>query len=376
MTDPFIPLSAPRFGPEVEELVLQVLRSGQIAQGPMVARFEELCAAMAGADHAVAVSNGTVALQAALEVAGVGPGAEVITSPMTFSATLNVILRRGAVARFADVLDDYTIDPASVASLINERTRAIMPVHLYGLMADMPALMRVAAAQSLQVIEDAAQAHGATLEGRRAGSWGLAGFSFYATKNVTSAEGGVVTTANGEWAQRLRVLRNQGMQSRYDYVMAGENWRLTDLQAAVAIPQLQRLEEITAARRRNAACLDELLGGIEGLRTPMVPPGREHVYHQYTVALPGGCDRDAVISGLQARGIGAGVYYPRLVWDYACYREDRRVHRDPTPRAAALVSRILSLPVHPGVGENGCERIAAALRDALSQADAPSSSSP
>lgn len=364
----FIPISVPALGAAEEALVLEVLRSGMLAQGPKVARFEELCAEMAGVAHAVAVANGTVALEASLEVAGIGPGDEVITSPFTFAATLNAILSRGATARFADIGTDFTVDPASVAALVGDRTRAIMPVHLYGLMADMEAISAIASDRAIALVEDAAQAHGASIGERRAGSYGLGCFSFYATKNVTSAEGGVITTASAEMADRLRVLRNQGMRARYEYVAIGHNWRMTDLAAAVAIPQMERLDEIIAGRNRNAARLTELIGDAHGITTPAVPAGRTHVWHQYTVLLPAGCDREAVVDGMKRRGIGTGAYYPGLVWDHAPYRDHPGVVRGETPRAADAAARCLSLPVRPELGDPELERIARALLESVAAA--------
>jgi dTDP-4-amino-4,6-dideoxygalactose transaminase len=306
-----------------------------------------------------------VALDAALEVVEVGPGDEVITTPFTFVATLNAILRRGATARFADITGDYVIDPASVASLLTPRTRVLLPVHLYGLMADMASLDELAREHGLVVVEDAAQAHGASLGARRAGSYGLGCFSFYATKNVTSGEGGVVTTSSAEIADRLRLLRNQGMRSRYDYAAVGYNWRMTDLAAALAIPQMERLDAINERRRRNAATLSALIGTDCGVVTPTTPADRVHVWHQYTVLLPSGTDRDRVTAHLHELGVGAGVYYPRLVWDYPPFQDHPLVVHDPTPRAAEIAERCLSLPVHPGLGEAELERVAGALRSAL-----------
>lgn len=362
---PRIRISQPHLGGDVEQLVLTVLRSGQLAQGPMVARFEALCAAMAGTRHAVAVNSGTAALEAALHVAAVQPGDEVITSPFTFAATLNAIVRRGGVARFADITADFTIDPVSVAALIGPRTRALMPVHLYGLPCDMPGLMNIAESGSLAVVEDAAQAHGATVAGRSAGSFGLGCFSFYATKNVTSGEGGCVTTDDDEHAAALRVLRNQGMRERYEYVSVGENWRMTDVAAAIAIPQLESLPRINEARRANAARLSALLQQDQRIRLPVVPDDRAHVWHQYTVLLPEGAARDDVVSAMRRDGIECGVYYPRLVWDYDAYRDHIQVCRDETPNAAAVAQRCLSLPVHQGLDRGDLERVATALLRAL-----------
>src|SRR5450631_3114851 len=241
-------VSSLHFDKEVEDSVLEVLRSGHVAQGPRVEEFEAQCAAMAGTEFAVA--NGTLALEAALEVLDIRAGDEVITSPFTFAATVNAILRTGATVRFADIAANFTMDGAAARALVNQRTRVLLPVHLYGLMADMDQMALIASDHSLAVVEDAAQAHGARQGDRRAGSTGLGCFSFYATKNVTSAEGGMITTSDHDMAQRLRILRNQGMQGRYEYVGVGRNLRLTDLAAAVAIPQMRRLDEITASRNR------------------------------------------------------------------------------------------------------------------------------
>jgi dTDP-4-amino-4,6-dideoxygalactose transaminase len=241
----------------------------------------------------------------------------------------------------------------------------LLPVHLYGLMADMEKIGEVADAHGTAIVEDAAQAHGATLHGRAAGSFGIGCFSLYATKNVTSGEGGVVTTTDAEIAQGIRLLRNQGMRARYDYAVVGYNWRLTDLAAALAIPQMERLATISGRRRLNAERLTELIGADGGVITPAAPPGQEHAWHQYTLLLPEGRDRDRVVAALHDRGVGSGVYYPRLVWDYPLFHDHPLVMRDDTPRAADAARRCLSLPIHPGVGETDLARIAEALRSAL-----------
>ena len=360
-----IRVSQPSFGADVEALVLDVLRSGHLAQGPMVARLEELGAEMAGTRYAVAVANGTVSLEAALEVCGVGPGDEVITAPFTFAATVNAILRTGATVRFADLGPDYTVDVDSVASLLNERTRVLLPVHLYGLMADMPRLERVADRYGLDIVEDSAQAHGASIDGRPAGSFGIGSFSFYATKNVAAGEGGLLTTSDEHVAKQFRLLRNQGMVERYRYETVGRNLRMTDLQAALGVPQLERLDATNERRRANAAVLTKLLDGVDGLTLPEVPAGRNHVWHQYTVLLPSGADRDALAERMRADGVDSGVYYPRLVWDYPVYREHPGIVQDDTPRARSAAEHCLSLPVHPGLGSLELERVAEALIRAL-----------
>jgi perosamine synthetase len=361
---PFIPISAPILGDAVEASVLEVLRSGQLAQGPKVARLELLASQMAQTRNAVAVSNGTVALEAALQVANVGVGDEVITSPFTFAATLNAILRSGATARMVDIGKDFNVIPKAVAAAVNERTRAILPVDLFGLMADMESIAEIARLNGLTIIEDAAQAHGATQNSRAAGSFGLGTFSLYATKNIASGEGGLITTDDDDVADRLRVLRNQGMRQRYDYAIVGRNLRMSDLTAAVAIPQIERIDEIVARRQANAEALNERLRNTN-LTLPVVPEGRVHVWHQYTVLLPQDTDRDRVVAELTNRRIGSGVYYPRLVWDHQPYRDRPSVIPGSTPNAADAAARCLSLPVHPGLDESDIDRIAEAMRHVI-----------
>lgn len=362
-----IPISSVGLGEEEVELVSAVLRSGQLAQGPRVAEFEAQFAALTGVKHAIAVNNGTTALVASLQVLDLSPGEEVITSPFTFVATLNAILEAGATVRFADIGQDFNLDPTSVEACLTDRSRVLMPVHLYGLPADMDALAAVAETNDLAIVEDAAQAHGARVGNRAAGSFGLGSFSFYATKNVTTGEGGIITTDNDVLADRLRVLRNQGMRARYQYEMAGHNYRMTDVQAAIAIPQLRRLSRTTDSRRANAATLTSGLAGIDGLVLPEVPSGRESVWHQYTVRITPDArsTRTAVIDALGAAGVGCGIYYPKLVHDYDCYRGLDEVRVGPTPAAARAVEEVVSLPVHPGLSDHDIDTIITAVRAAL-----------
>ena len=354
-------------GDAEEQGVLEVLRSGMLAQGAKVAALEAAFAAAHQVAHAVAVSNGTVALVAALRALGVGAGDEVITTPFSFNATLNAILEVGATARFADVRDDFTVDPDAMAGLVNTRTAALLPVHLYGLPADMTAIAALARRHGLAIVEDAAQAHGASCDGRSVGSFGVGTFSLYGTKNITCGEGGLVTTNDEEVARKLRLLRNQGMRGRYDYELPGYNWRLTDLQAAVALPQVGRLTEITAARRANAGTLSAGLAGTPGLALPVVPAGRSHVWHQYTVRIDGDAavSRDEFCARLQAGHIGHGIYYPRLMHDYSCYRTDPQVAPDESPRARAITAQVVSLPVHPGLAVTELARVIETVREAL-----------
>jgi dTDP-4-amino-4,6-dideoxygalactose transaminase len=368
LADTAIPISTVHVDAEAEKLVLEVLRSGMLAQGPMVRRLEESFAELVGVRHVVAVNNGTTALIAALHALDLGPGDEVVTSPFTFVATLNAVLQTGATVRFADIsIDDFNVSVPSMRELVNERTRVLLPVHLYGQAADMPAIAKIADAHALSIVEDAAQAHGATIDGRAVGSFGIGCFSLYATKNVTTGEGGLVTTDDDRVADHLRLLRNQGMRARYVYEMAGNNYRLTDLQAAVGIPQVERLAAMSKARRENAAYLTQHLADVPGLVTPRELPGREHVWHQYTVLLDDGArlSRDELAGALGEAGVTSGVYYPRVVFDYDCYRDDPRVVDADVPEARRAAAGVLSLPVHPQLSRADLDRIIGAVRAAM-----------
>jgi perosamine synthetase len=363
-----IPISRVSIDEEAERLVIEVIRSGMLAQGPMVARLEREFAEFIGVKHAIAVNNGTTALVAAVQALDLKPGDEVITSPFTFVATLNAILEAGAVARFADIRDDdFNVDPDALGAAIGPHTRVLMPVHLYGQPADMPRIMTLAREHGLAVIEDTAQSHGATINGRAAGSFGIGTFSFYGTKNITTGEGGMITTDDDQVADTLRVLRNQGMRQRYQYEMAGHNYRLTDLQAALAIPQLARYDELVKRRRENAARLSEGLAAVPGLQIPAELPGRAHVWHQYTVQLTdeASVTRDEVVQGLTERGIGCGVYYPKVVYDYDCYRANPNVVADPAPVAERVARRCLSLPVHQYLTADEVDTIIDAVRNVV-----------
>jgi dTDP-4-amino-4,6-dideoxygalactose transaminase len=364
-----IRLSEVHVDQESESLLLEAVRSGRLAQGPMVARLEREFAPLCGCEHVVAVANGTVALVAALEALGIGPGDEVVTTPFTFVATVNAALQLGASVRFADVCEsDFCLDPGALAGRLTERTAAVIRVHLYGQMADMDGIQQVASRAGAPVVEDAAQAHGAGYCGRPAGSIGAVGiFSLYATKNVTAGEGGLVCTNDAELADKLLLLRNQGMRARYEYVGIGHNWRLTEMQAAVAIPQLAKLREMNARRTANACRLSEGLEGVPGLRTPATLPGREHVWHQYTVCVTeeARLSRDQLMESLRAAGIESGVYYPRPIYSYQPYREHPAVDHEPMPQTERLCAQVLSLPVHPWLKPGDTDQIVDAVRRLL-----------
>lgn len=363
-----IPISVVKLDESAERLAIEVIRSGMLAQGPMVARLERGFADLVGVRHAVAVNNGTTALIAALEVLDLQPGDEVITSPFTFVATLNAILEAGATARFADISEmDFCVDPAALAAAIGPRTKVLLPVHLYGQPADMSRIAPLAAEHGLHLVEDTAQSLGATIDGRGAGSFGLGTFSLYATKNLTTGEGGMITTNDDRLADRLRVLRNQGMRQRYQYEVPGHNWRLTDLQAALGISQLANYAETVQRRKENAARLSAGLAGLPGLRLPTELPGRSHVWHQYTVLVTeeAPISRDELIARLTEQGVGCGIYYPKPVYDYDCYRDHPRVVVEPAPVAERVARQCVSLPVHHHLSDSDIERVIEAVRKAV-----------
>jgi perosamine synthetase len=359
-----IPVSRPMFGPEEEAAVVDVLRSGVVAMGPRTREFEEAWAVYCGVRHAVFMANGTVALEAAVLALEIGEGDEVIVPSFTFNGTASALVRWGARPVFVDVREeDFNLDPDLVEAAITPRTRAIMPVHLYGLMADMGPLQEIAARHGLLILEDAAQAHGATYGGRRAGSLGAAAmFSLYATKNLTTAEGGFVTTDDDAVAERLRLFRNHGMERRYHHDRLGTNFKPTDIAAAIGLVQLGRLDERNELRRRNAARLNE---GLRGYLTPRVPAGREHIWHQYTVRFPG--ERDTVAAALEERGVGTMVYYPIPVHRQRYLQEFLPgVDRQPLPVTDRLAGEVLSLPVRPDLTDQELDAIIAAVREVAS----------
>ncbi len=363
-----IPISTVELGAEEERLVLEVLRSGQLAQGPMVERLEAAFAQLCSVRHAIAVSSGTTALVATMQALGIGPGDEVVTSPFTFVATLNAILEAGATARFADIEPStFTIDPAALEAEVGERTRVVMPVHLYGQPATMTPIVALARERRLTIVEDAAQAHGAVYAGQPVGSFGTGCFSLYATKNVAAGEGGIVTTDDDAIADRVRLLRNQGMRDRYRYEIPGHNYRLTDLQAAIVIPQMARLAQTTLARVQNAQGLTERLQNLDGIEVPAIAPGRTHVFHQYTIRVTAAAPitRDVLAERLAAEGVTTGVYYPRVVFDYECYHHLPGVVAATVPEAHRAAREVLSLPVHPRLTERDLDRIGEAVRASL-----------
>jgi perosamine synthetase len=340
-----IPIARPRMGEEEKAAVWAALESGSLAQGPRVAELEERFAAMVGVRHAVATSSGTTALHLALLANGVGEGDEVITVAFTFIASANSILYTGARPAFVDIDErDFCIDPALVEAAITPRTKAIMPVSLYGQPADLPAIAEIAERHGLALVEDAAQSHGALIGERASGSWGTAAFSFYPTKNMTTGEGGMLTTDDPAVADRARLLREHGMRVRYHHEVVGYNFRMTDVHAAIGLAQLAKLAGYNERRRAIATRYDAELRGVV---TPSVRPGVTHVYHQYTIRV---ARRDEFVERLRERGVGTGIYYPIPV-----HRQGPFVELDygdlPLPVTERLTGEVVSIPVHPSLSD-------------------------
>jgi len=359
----FISPAKPLIGDEERAAVDRVLRSGMLAQGPEVAAFETEFSEHFGLGRAcVAVNSGTSGLHLGLLSSGIKAGDEVIVPSFTFAATANSVALTGATPVFADIdPGSFCLSAAAVEAAVTDKTVGILPVHLYGHPADMTGLMAVAARHGLQVFEDAAQAHGASLQGTPVGAFGTFGmFSLYPTKNMTSGEGGMVSVANDEIERMMRLYRNQGMMRQYENEVVGFNARMTDIHAAIGRVQLTKVGAWTKRRQENAAFLS---ANLQGVTVPPVAEGAVHVYHQYTVRVPQ--DRDGLAKALKAEhNIGSGMFYPVPNHRLKPFQAD--VELPETERAA---KECLSLPVHPSLSQADLERIVAGV-NALAKAGA------
>lgn len=349
-----IPVSKPFIGEAEKQGVLEVLESGMLAQGPRTAKLEEKFAEVCGTRYAIATTSGTTALHVALLAHGIGAGDEVITTPFTFMASVNAILFVGAKPVFVDIEEDtFNINPDLIREKITSRTKAILPVHLYGYPCNMEEILRIAGQHGLSVIEDACQAVGAKFKGQPAGSFGTGCFSLYATKNIMAGEGGMITTSDEGIAQSCRMIRNHGMQRRYYHEMLGYNFRISDLHAAIGLAQIDRLQEFTQKRKANAAYLTE---HITSVKTPHVREGYDHVWHQYTIQIDGKRDRDACVKQLNDAGVGTGIFYP-----IPAYRQAHLVEAGygnlHLPVTECMVNEVISIPVHPQLSESDLETI-------------------
>jgi dTDP-4-amino-4,6-dideoxygalactose transaminase len=366
---PFLDLKAQyqRVKPEIDAAITQVVDSAQFVLGPQVAAFEERFAAYCGAKHCMAVNSGTSALHLALLAAGIGPGDEVITVSMTFVATTAAILYCGARPVFVDLdPDTWTMDPKLIESAITPRTKAILPVHLHGLMVDMDPIIEIARRHGLVMIEDAAQSHGAEYKGRRAGSVGDVGcFSFYPGKNLGAyGEGGAVVTNNPELARHVALLRDWGQECKYNHVLPGYNYRMDGIQGAVLNVKIEHIEAWTEARRVVASHYDRLLANCR-YRRPAPPPNCRHVYHVYAIELR---HRDDVQKALHAAGIQTGIHYPVPVHLQKAYA-DLKYKPGDLPVSEALAKRFLSLPIYAELQPEQVAEVVQALEKAhLAQA--------
>ncbi|WP_435099439.1 DegT/DnrJ/EryC1/StrS family aminotransferase [Halorubrum sp. N11] len=354
-----ISIADPEISEDEFDRVQAVLESGMLADGPEVRAFEEEFASYCDVDYAVATSNGTTALHAAMEGLGLGSGDTVITTPFSFIASANAIRLCGAEPVFADIdPQTYLLDPDSVRDILADRDDidAILAVHLYGLAADMDELAAITEENDLLLIEDAAQAHGAEYQGTRVGSLGdVACFSFYPTKNMTTGEGGMITTNREGVAERAKRFINHGRTDSYQHVEVGHNFRMTSIAAAIGRGQLLRLPDLTKSRRQNASRITDRLQETP-VQVPYEPENRKHVYHQYTIRTE---DRDGLKEHLSDAGVGTGIYYPKCIHRQQAYADiDTRA-----PEGESAAAEVLSLPVHPNVTEADIDIITKAVRD-------------
>lgn len=354
-----IPIAKPIIGKEEQDAILEVINSGQLVQGARVQEFEKRFARLCGAEHAIATSSGTTALHIALLAHQIGAEDEVITSPFSFIASANCALYVGARPVFADIEPDYfTIDPSRIEERITSRTKAILPVHLYGQACDMDPILEIARKHNLVIIEDACQAHGALYKGRPVGSFGTACYSLYATKNITTIEGGMIVTNDAQVAERARLLRSHGSSRTYEHVALGYNMRTTDLNAAIGLVQLNKLQEWNSTRRENAAYLSANLDRIPGVVTPKTREGCEHIFHQYTIRIP---NRDAAAQKLREKGVGVGIHYPTPIHLQPFYKQ--LGYTDSLPVAESASREVLSLPVHPSLTKGDLDYIINTIKD-------------
>lgn len=348
-----VSLAKPVLGKEEEVAIKKVLASGMLAQGSVVAEFEKKFANFCRVKYAIAVNSGTAALHCAIHACGIGKGDEVITTPFSFISTANSILMQGATPVFADIDPlTFNIDPQEIEKKITKRTKAILPVDLYGQIYDIEAVNKIAKRHNLKIIEDACQAHGAKFKSRKAATFGNVGcFSFYATKNMTTGEGGMVVTNSKQYSDLVRKFRHHGQQigSRYQYSDLGFNYRMTNIAAAIGLEQLKRVDGFNKKRIKNAAKLTEGLRDIKGIVTPLVKKNYKHVFHQYTIRVTNEfkMTRDELLQYLKDKNIASAVFYPNPLHLSPHLRKLGRYTKQNFPVAENASKQVLSIPVHP-----------------------------
>ncbi len=350
-----ISIAKPMIGEEEKRAVIEVLNSGIIAQGPRVKQFELDFKEYMNINYAIATSSGTSALKIALKTMGIKEGDEVITTPFSFIASANSILFTGAKPVFVDIEEDsFNIDTNLIKEKITKRTKAIMPVHLYGNPADMEEIMQIANDNNLKVIEDAAQAHGAKIKNKMVGTFGDAGcFSFYPTKNMTTGEGGIIVAKDKEIYEQSLKLRDHGAYKKYHHDILGFNFRMTDIAAAIGIEQLKKLDKHNDMRINNAKYLYKKLKNADGIILPKVKESYKHVFHQFTIRTN---DREEVIKKLDSNGIGYGIHYPLPIHKQKLYLD--LGYKDKLPVSEKLSDEVISLPIHPGLTTSDLDKIA------------------
>jgi perosamine synthetase len=353
--------------PSIDEQAIKdvkaIIRTGKLVQGERVQEFEKAFAKYIGTEFAVAVNSGTAALHISLLASGIKEGDEVITTPFSFVASSNAILMCRAKPVFVDIEPDtYNIDSSLIQAKISPRTKAIVAVHLYGQPFDIGTVSEICRENGLALIEDACQAHGAEYSGRKVGSFGTGCFSFYPTKNMTTSEGGMVTTNDDSIDDACRLLRSQGQLERYCHTILGYNYRMTEIQAAIGLSQLARLDEFNQRRIGNAAFLTDAIATIPGLIPPVIRPGRKHVFHQYTVRVTKEypLSRDQLQEHLQRSDIGCAVHYPIPIHRQPLYTS--LGYADKLPVAEEASNEVISIPVHPALTRDDLNSIIEALR--------------
>ncbi len=368
-----IPINRPSIGKEEIEAVVEVLKSGILSEksgrGPRVLQFEKEFSKYVGAKHAVAVSTGTAALHSALLAVGIQPGDEVVVPSFTFSATAEAIVLAGGRPSFADIdADTYSITPESIEAALTSKTKAILPVDMYGLCADMDPIVELARNRGLVVIDDAAHAHGAEYKGRRAGSIGDAAcFSFYPGKNMTTGEGGIATTNDDDLAEQMRMIRTHGEERPYWVSRQGHNYHMPEIAAALGIVQLRKLPGFLEERRRNAEYLIEKLGVLGKLVMPKEPADRKHAWYLFSPRLRGANagKRNKLVEKLRSRNIGAAVYYESPVHMLPYFRDLQSTRRSALPETERACRQIFSLPVHPQLRQTELQFVADSVKRAV-----------
>jgi len=358
-----IQLSKPLIGEDEINAVAEVMKSGNIAEGQKVKNFEEYFAKYIGTDYAIAVNSGTAALHISLLAHNIGNSDEVITTPFSFIATANSILHTGATPIFADIDEKtFNIKPESIVEKITSKTKAIIPVHLYGHPSDMNVIMEIAEDYNLIVIEDACQSHGAEFNNKKVGSFETGTFSFYPTKNMTTGEGGMITTNNKNIVKRAKMIRSHGSSKRYFHEILGYNMRMTDISAAIGLVQLQKLDDFNEKRIKNAKYISNKLCNIHGLTIPHIDKRCKHVFHQYTLKINNNIiSREKIEKILSEKEIVTGIYYPTPIHKQPFYK--KLGYNNSFPISEKLSTEVLSLPVHPGLNSSELNKITETIKE-------------